>query len=255
MSPARAGEHIQSTHPTGLNNRPGTRDEHEHDVDVEEREAVGSERQDQRREIALDTVPGPSDTPVRPTADRLGTLRQVEAEAIERTRKQRLTNERNSMNREQRAKNLKGRPVDESSYSELKALWSVWYDLISERYDAPPSWFARNGDIVGRQNATKLLKMYGRVKTEQAMTYVVRNWDTIGAQFFKNGSRSLNLGFIVRFHEQLFRDAALWERHREVLEEWEAWWKANPNGPVVPSDLSSRHQEAVQALQTLGLGA
>jgi len=54
-------------------------------------------------------------------------------------------------------------------------------------------------------------------------------------------------------HEPLFREAALWGEHREVMEEWEEWYRDNPMKPA-PSELQARYEEAHSALSALGLG-
>jgi hypothetical protein len=157
--------------------------------------------------------------------------------------------------RETNKKNLEGAPPEADTWADLKRLWKIWEELVSESFAAPPSWIAKKGDIVGRKQAEKLLGMYGYERTRLAVTYAVRSWDTIGARFFKTGnSPVLNIGFILRFHEQLFRESELWSRHETVLEEWATFWRDNPKATRAPAELRTRHDVAMKELSSLGLG-
>lgn len=244
-SRAYARDVRESSCSTGVEHRPDRSDQ---DAGVEQ------DLEEESGEIAIDAHLEANDTGPTTLARRLAAADREAESAVEKNRTQKIENERRLRTKEAKAKNFSGRPVEQSLHKDLQKLWSVWYDVITETNAPPASWLAKDGDVAGRQQATKLLKMYGCDRTVQAVSYVVRNWEVIGKRFFKQVPGVPSLGMVLRFHEVLFREAPRWGQHQEVLEEWEKWWKDNPAAAYAPDDLQARHDTASSELSALGLG-
>jgi len=158
--------------------------------------------------------------------------------------------------KDQKKRNLKG--GTKYTHAVLRAArdtWDLFTRLVKERDAALPvaRWNA-DGNAKARGQVCRLVDMYGGDATIETVRYVVGNWDSINERFFKRGAGSPpNFGLIASMHESLFREAALWGQHREVLEEWEAWFRDNPMKPA-PRELKERYEGAQQALSALGLG-
>ena len=158
--------------------------------------------------------------------------------------------------KDQKARNLKGgtkytRDVLRSS----RDVWDLFARLVKNRDETLPvaRWNA-DGNAKARGQVCRLVDMYGGQATIDAVRYVVGNWDAINERFFKRGVGSPpNFNLIASMHESLFREAAIWSKHRGVLEEWEAWFRDNPM-KLAPDDLKERYNGAQQALVALGLG-
>lgn len=156
----------------------------------------------------------------------------------------------------QKARNLKG--GTKYTHATLKAsrnAWDLYSNLVKERDASLPvvRWNA-DGNAKARGQMCRIVDMYGGDATRQAIRYVVGNWDSINERIFKKGPGSVpNFGLLLSMHETLFREAALWGQHREVLEEWNGWFAENPMKPA-PSDLKERYEVAQQALSAIGLG-
>lgn len=156
---------------------------------------------------------------------------------------------------ESRVKNLEGRQYPPAVVKEARLAWDVYKAEIEAWDDAfvVPQWSAK-GSTKTRGQVLELVSMYGGEATGQALRYVVRNWKTLGERMFKNSPGGVpNLGRLFAMHEQLFREATIWGRHRGVLEEWEGWFQENPMKPA-PADLKERYEGAQQGLSALGLG-
>jgi hypothetical protein len=234
-----------------------TRKKEERGVDQEQtrkKEERGVDEEKDPVEFAIDSDPLPVQSGPRTTEERVAVAERAAEVAIERTLRTRAENEVKARGKEALAKNLKGRPVEVRIGKDLQRLWTVWSDLISSVSAPPVPWLGPDGDKIGRDQATKLLKMYGCDRTVQAASYVVGNWEVIGKRFFKQVLGVPTMSMLLRFHEVLFREAHLWEQHRGVMEAWEAWWKANPTASYAPDGLREQYSKAQTELSALGLG-
>lgn len=179
-------------------------------------------------------------------------------EAKRRVKAQRTAQVKQKQAKEQKAANLKGRSYPRDVVEAAKKAWKTYTDLI-EKVDPEfvvPRW-AANGNVKARGQMCQLIEMYGGPATEQALQYLVGNWEVIGTRYFKNSPGGIpNLGRLVVLHEQIYREAVLWARHREVLQEWNDWYKGREyTAPRPPAELRARYDSAREALQSLGLGA
>jgi len=160
---------------------------------------------------------------------------------------------------EQRVRNLKG--GTKFTHAVLKAsrcAWDLYTTLTKDSYPMLPvvRWNAE-GNAKARGQMYRLVDMYGGDAVEQTLRFVVGNWDSINVRFFKKGPGSVpNFALLLSMHESLFREAAMWGEHREVMEEWEAWQSGHEDDDETPpSELQGRYETARTALESLGLGS
>lgn len=184
---------------------------------------------------------------------------QQEANIRRKLKRQRTEQVKRVQQDEQRSSNLKG--GTKYTHAVIRAArdsWDVYTSLIKTSYPSMPvvRWNA-DGNAKARGQMCRLVDMYGGEATQQAIRYMVGNWDAINARFFKKGPGSVpNFGLLTSMHESLFRESALWDEHREVVEEWEAWQGAHADDDETPpSELQGRYENARTALESLGLGA
>ena len=157
--------------------------------------------------------------------------------------------------KDQKRRNLKG--GTKYTYAVLKAsreAWDVFTRLLKERDKTLPvaRWNA-DGNAKARGQVCRLVDMYGGEATIETVRYVVGNWDSINERFFKKITGLPHFGMIAAMHEPLFREASVWSKHSEVLEEREAWFRDNPMKPM-PRELKERYEVARRELSALGLG-
>jgi len=99
--------------------------------------------------------------------------------------------------------------------------------------------------------AQLLLDRYELDRVEDAFRYVIRNWQKIQERMFKGrGSPVPGIGVVLALHASLVPEAAVWVKHREVIEEYE---KFGSEYQERPHDLVSRYLEAQKDLKALGL--
>ena len=157
--------------------------------------------------------------------------------------------------KDQKKRNLKG--GTKYTHAVLRGArdsWDVFTRLMKER-DAtlPVARWGADGNAKARGQVCRLVDMYGGEATIDTVRYVVGNWDSINERFFKKITGLPHFGMIAAMHEPLFREASVWTKHREVLEEREEWFRDNPMKPM-PRELKERYEVARQALSALGLG-
>jgi len=160
-----------------------------------------------------------------------------------------------NQDRDQKKKNLKGgtRHTRETLQG-ARRLWAVYTDLIKDMNDTLPipAWSA-NGNAKARGQVCNLVEMYGSSDTEQALQYMVRYWASLHTRFFKKSPPGVpNIGLLVSMHDVLFKEAALWGKHREVMEQWDDWYRENPRKRA-PQELRAQYKVAKKELVALGL--
>ena len=222
------------------------------------------EQEEGLAEFALDTEEGSGqdgeDRLARAVATATGAGKKADDQAVEnatrRLKRQRTEKLEKVTAKESKAQNFKGRHAPDVVKGARKA-WDVYKSEIEGLDDefVVPKWNAK-GNGKGRGQVCELVDMYGGEATEQAIRYVVGNWDEIGKRFFKTAPGGVpNLGRLFALHEQLFREATVWGRHREVLEEWRTWFDAHRYDEASPpAGLQERYDQARTALESLGLG-
>lgn len=155
----------------------------------------------------------------------------------------------------QRERNLKGgTKYPHAVIRASRDVWGVYTERLREKYPKVPvvKWNA-DGNAKARGQVYRLVDMYGGEATIEAVRYVVGNWDSINERFFKKITGPPHVGALAAMHEPLFRESALWSEHREVMEEWDEWYRKNPMKSA-PDELKERYEVARQALSALGLG-
>jgi hypothetical protein len=96
-----------------------------------------------------------------------------------------------------------------------------------------------------------LLDRYEADRVEDSFRYVIRNWDKLRERLFKgSGSPVPSVGVLVALHASLIPEAAVWAKHRVVLEEYAAF---GSDYQERPDDLVARYVEAQKDLKALGL--
>lgn len=97
-----------------------------------------------------------------------------------------------------------------------------------------------------------LVDRYPPDQVEDLLRFTIRNWKAIRQKLFKGvGSAAPTIGFVLRFHDSLAPDAAVWLKHRLVLEEY-ANFDADPEVER-PTELLEMYLEARKELKALGL--
>lgn len=96
-----------------------------------------------------------------------------------------------------------------------------------------------------------LLDRYDEDRVEDGFRYVIRNWDKLRARIFKGtGGPVPTVGVLLSLHASLIPEAAVWTKHRDVLEEYAAF---GSDYQERPDDLVARYVEAQKELKALGL--
>ena len=78
-----------------------------------------------------------------------------------------------------------------------------------------------------------------------------RNWEKIKERF-KRVKGLPTVGFLLKFHDALIPEAVKFSSVFEVKEEWDAWWRDNPDKDP-PEELERRFEKHSKDMESLGL--
>lgn len=201
---------------------------------------------------ALDTAAYEQDKAASRAAD-LAEVRAAIAASQEAAKAKKEAQLKKSSLDTQRIQNLSGKLKDGSLRSAVNSLFATWKLLMEERY--PDTTVAKFGPREQNICSQLMAANYSVGEIQKAMEYIVRDWDTIGARFFKNNkSGVVTLGTLYGLHESIFREAVLVDQARAVRTEFKLWMKENPGKMMsVPKTLQDRNKDAKTYLENLGL--
>jgi len=152
--------------------------------------------------------------------------------------------------REQCQANLASKgPKEMSKRKQVAKLQETWRKAMTARY--PSLSFARwEGKEAGQ--ALKLAEKYSGPVAEQALDYLVTNWDAIQQRLLKGKGTVPSLGLLLKCHDILVPEAQQWASLRGVQKEWRDWFDLHP-GKYPPSELRARYDAVKSDLEKLGL--
>ena len=175
-------------------------------------------------------------------------------------RTQSATDNKNSKQweREERKKEQRRREIEAGmelvqgrEHSPVTRLEKVWLSEFRAVFPDVPA--ASKWGIKQRSQVKLVLDLYDPDRVEEAIVFLFRNWKSIHAKFFKSeGSPVPGVGVLLACHGTLVPSAAVWAKHRQTLEEYEAFAPGDPDARR-PSELRQRYQEARGELAALGL--
>lgn len=152
--------------------------------------------------------------------------------------------------KEQKAGNLKGKVLPPSARKQLKLCEQLWFELMAERY--PDLIFAKEWDGAERGICRMLVERYSGPLIEQALHYLITEWDGISERMLKKAKKGIpGMKFLSACHASLVPEAQQFAVFAEVKAERDAWFKANPHGVHLPSDLKKRFADAKKVLEGL----
>jgi hypothetical protein len=183
------------------------------------------------------------------TRSRLEGLEDVVEGAKKKSKAQTEANAKRAKKREQAKKNLEGGAVPPARAKQLKALENLWRDLMEVHQ--PKLTIAKWGGKE-RGQAWQLVEKYDGKIVQDALRYVVENWESIRKRFFKGSGGKPTVGLVLRLHDSLVIEAQTWSEHQGTISEWEQWFRDNPHD-LPSSDLRARYERAKKDLQGLGL--
>lgn len=199
------------------------------------------------QEAALGEEHGESALAVRPADGKLLELHSVVAEAARRSAAQLRANAERSLKRkaqaDQKASNLQGKPIVLSERKQLKRCEEIWQRELRSKY--PGIDFAAWG-AEERGKCRHLLTKYPGEIVEHALNYLVAEWEGINARLLKGKGSVPSLGLLVKVHDILVPESQTWQASRDVIDEYQRWFKANPGNPYPPEDLERRYRQATQ---------
>jgi hypothetical protein len=132
--------------------------------------------------------------------------------------------------------------------SPLGRIHTVWREEFRKAFpDSPMAW---GGKQFGQ--AKHILDLYEIGQVENAIAYLLHNWKAIRARMFKDkGDVVPSVGTLLSFHDSLVPNAALWVKHRDVLDRYASY---DPNPDVDrPEALWQEYAAARKELKALGL--
>jgi hypothetical protein len=140
-------------------------------------------------------------------------------------------------------------PPELAAKSPKGRLMRVWVSELSKTFPESPvstHWGQRE------YGQTKLLlDRYEADRVEDVFRYVIANWIKIKERMFKGqGSPVPSIGVVLSLHASLVPEAAVWAKHREVLDEYAQFGSEYQERP---HDLMARYLEAQKDLKSLGL--
>lgn len=184
-----------------------------------------------------------SDRPVSSPKERLSNLSDVVQQAKDRARVANEKRLKKALDRDKRLANLAGSDVPVQQKKSIAALTQAWAEEMRSKYPdlAFGAWGPKERGI-----CKNLLEKYPCQVTLTAVRYVIRRWDDIEARYFKRTGGFPSLGFLVKFHDTIFLEAQRWEGLSQIQEEWDRWFRENPDKRP-PSDLVARYQKAKAA--------
>lgn len=171
-------------------------------------------------------------------------------DAVERARAERRARATAKLGADGRASNLKGRTYPPGRRQQLKACETLWLDSLRSRWD--DTLFATWGPKE-RGQVAHLLDRYSGVVVEQALRYVVDQWDSIKSRLFKGKGTFPSVGVVVAMHNILVPEAQLWSKIATIRQEYDQWFRDHPNDMVPPAELKERYDSARKDMEALGL--
>ena len=133
--------------------------------------------------------------------------------------------------------------------SALPGVERLWKSEMEKAFPelAIAQWAAKE-----RGQAKNLITKYDGRSVEAAVKYVVREWKTFNDRVFKGQGRIPTVGIILKLHESVVPVAVQWEKHAEVLEEWEKFYAEHPYDDP-PDELERKYRAAKSDLTRMGL--
>ena len=184
---------------------------------------------------------------------KLSNLLQIVEETSAKTRKQKRANASKAIARaqakQQKVDNLQGKVVPPSMRKQRQQIEKTYFDEMASRY--PDLTFAKEWDGTERGICRTLIERYSGPLVEQAVHYLITEWDGINTRLFKGKGRVPGMKVLSACHASLVPEAQQFAKFAEVQKERAAWFAANPHSVHLPSDLKQRYNEAKKALEGL----
>jgi hypothetical protein len=152
--------------------------------------------------------------------------------------------------KEQKAANLKGKVHPPSKRKQRERCESLWFELMNERY--PDITFAKEWDGTERAQCHTLIDRYSGPIIEQALHYLITEWDGISERMLKKAKKGIpGMKFLTACHSSIVPEAQQFAAFAEVKAEREAWFAANPHSVHLPADLKKRYAAAKKVMEGL----
>jgi len=154
-----------------------------------------------------------------------------------------------SADKQAKMANLQGKPMSVSKTQQLARCQDIFVGGLRERaptFDFPP-WGPKDKSM-----CWDLIEKYDGPRIEQALRYLITEWDSINLRLFKKSGGLPTLRVLVKLHDTIVVEAHQYAGYAEVKAEYDKWMKDNPNQFYPPKDVSDRYEKAKKQMASLG---
>jgi hypothetical protein len=152
---------------------------------------------------------------------------------------------------EQKIQKVNGKKLTPLQSEQLRVCERMW--IRGMRKSWPDTTFDTAWDGKQRKQCIHLLEKYPGELVEQAISYVIVQWDAIRDRIFKGKGTFPSIGMLLRMHEVLVPESQKFSQALAVHHEYEGWFDANPHKLVAPQELQARYDAMKPDLKALGI--
>lgn len=216
--------------------------------DIEQKKAVGNGFSHDH----VDTpTPQPEKPPSSPSPKKTGGDLQAIIDKASSDSKKRLEAQlQKAKAKEAKLAALGGKPVPVTRKRQLQTLEDHWRTLMKDKFSgvhiAP--WEGRE-----RGQVWNLVEKYTGEIVQEALSYLVEQWDEIRTRMLKGRGGVPSVGFLLRFHDVLVVESQLWTEYRRVKKQVDDYYGGDVFKPDPPEPLNSQYKKLRKEMADLGL--
>lgn len=165
-------------------------------------------------------------------------LKELKAQASQKAKKARSEQQAKHRAKEQKQQNLQSQGPQTGK---VKALEAIWMASMNEAF--PEKKLAKWGGKE-RGQAKKLLDKYDFPTVQEAVRYLIFNWEDLNDRILKGKGSCPNVGLLLSLHDVIVVEAQGTDEVTRAEKEIELWRRENPMEIDAPVHLTERLEKA-----------